>query len=90
MSDLKLVPDKTKLELALERQEIEPDYDSAIPFKIRMFYNKHLMDFIELNEDHDFLNDDETKVLKLLAQLLNDGIMEDVSCLHSEMDSNLW
>lgn len=86
MSKLKLVPDRTKLELALERQEFEPNSDELIPFKIRMFYNKYLMDFIELNKDHDFLSKYEADVLKYLAELLHEGIMEDVSSL----EEGLW
>ena len=82
MKDIKLVPslpDKTKFELALERLEEEKEYDESLQFKIRIFYNKHLMDFIELNEDHDFLSDYEKFILKLLADYLLEGIMEDVS-----------
>ena len=75
MKNLKLVSDPSKYEIALQKM----DEEINLSFMIRIFYNRHLIDFIDLNDEHDFLSEDEAKVLILLARLLQDGIIEDIS-----------
>ena len=75
MSDLKLLSKPSKYEQALQNLEEEVN----LAFHIRSFYQRHLPNFIELNEEHDFLSEYEAQVLMFLHRLLQDGIMEDVS-----------
>ena len=73
---------KSKLERALEKQETnEPSEDMC--FKRSIFYNKHLLDIIALNETHDFLSALEKKCLIKLAMILEQRIMEEISIVRS-------
>lgn len=74
MSDLKLVPEPSKYQKALENMEI----DANLAFHIRVFYNRHLANFILLNEEHDFLSEYEAQLLMFLGDTLNKGIIEDI------------
>ena len=77
---LKLVDHETpnKLEIALENAEnSQEEFD--ILFKTRMFYQKHLIGIIELNDKHDFLSDLERISLKNIASILEDNIIEQIS-----------
>ena len=69
---------KTKLEKALENAETQ-DEEFQILFKMSMFYQKHLLEIILLNDKHNFLSLKECDLLKRLAVILENGIMEQVS-----------
>ena len=86
--NLKLVTAEmpNKLELALENAENQQE-EFDIVFKTRMFYQKHLMDIIELNDKHDFLSDLESICLKNIATLLEDNIIEQISEFQNGMYS---
>ena len=78
--NLKLVTAETpnKLELALENAE-DSQEEFDILFQTRMFYQKHLMGIIELNDKHDFLSDLERISLQNLSSILEDNIIEQIS-----------
>ena len=69
---------KTKLELALEKAKNE-DEAFKILHTVSMFYHKHLLEMILLNDEHNFLSLQECDMLKRLAMILENRIMEKVS-----------
>ena len=81
MSDLKLLskpseaPETSKYQKALENMKI----DANLSYHIHAFYNRHLTNFILLNEEHDFLSEYEAQLLMYLGDTLNQGILEDIS-----------
>ena len=77
---------KTKLEAALEKaQDDQEEFD--IVFKTSVFYNRHLMDIIDLDDKHNFLTAREKAALRKLAKTLEDGIMEKISELRSGLNN---
>ena len=70
-------PSKTRLDVALEGL---PDTIEEEDFlsQIRMFFNKYLVEMIDIQKDSNVLSQEEEKSMRLLYRLMDEGTMEDV------------